>query len=241
MKEIEITNIAKTITLVDNVTEKTDYKLIVQSENNNPFKIQVDTEKYFDTYSPKYTTVSNGITNINFTVYPKENYEMRILHSEKEPLIVRYNLIKQDETAISEENNKKIHDQRKQQLTELANFSKELDTTQQHILNSDLKEIAELYQHKHFEEADTKLNTLYTLLTTNQLPDYLQSIIESEMEQSNETFQNEEKISSSQSSLFSTINIIIITLVLFFLGIYLLNKFMSQQNIIPSKNIFELN
>lgn len=236
MKEIQISNITQKISLIERQTGK--YKLSIQSENNEPFRVCVNTEKYFDNNSPSYKSANDGFINIDIDADKSEVYELMILTDNEKLTTVRYNLQPFDAKLENEENNKKIHDIRKQQLTDIANYAVNLDEKSRVILNEQLSVITLLYKDKYFEDADNKLHFLHELINTNlsNVLDYLAYI---DKETHPEKYQETKVDNKINLFSLSTLNIIIICLVLFFLVVFLIMKFTNKS--ISPKHIFSIN
>jgi Fe2+ transport system protein B len=244
MKELQVSKIPQKLTLLEKVDGK--YKLVIQSEDNKPFRVCVDTEEYFDNNSPNYKNVSNGLISINIDALKNNVYELMISQNDDNPLTIRYNLQEIDDKLLNEENSKKIHDQRKDKLTHIANYVANLDDKYKDVLNMNLIEITKLYKEKRFEEAEDKLNIIDDIITNKQLDDiqlYLDQFIPQEEHHDN----TNEKQETKSFFTSSTLNVIIITLVFFFLFIFLIMKFtnsspsqlFSTSKVVP-KNIFSL-
>ena len=242
MKEIQISNITQKISLIERQLGK--YKLSIQSENNKPFRVCVNTEKYFDNNSPSYKYVNDGFIDIDIDADKTDVYELMILCDSDQMLTVRYNLQLIDDEYENIENNKKIHDERKQKLTDIANFAVNLDPKYNEILNDQLKNISILYRDQFFEDADKKLIFLHDLIHTNltNVFDYLTYIKEKEEKEEEEFNRKSESYQLNQdlkhvSGFFSlsTLNIVLISIAIFFILIYVITKF---SNKIPSTHIF---
>lgn len=242
MKELLISNITQKVTLIEK--KKGPYKLAIQSEDNKPFRICVNTEKYFDNNSPNFKNVEDGYISVDIDADANDVYELMILCDNKnEELLVRYNLQLIDEKVISDANNERLHEERKQKLMEIANYAANLDEKHSLLLNKLLTEITMLYKEKYLEDADNKLNFLHQVTKTDlsNVLNYLDSLITNggNGNDCDNGKENKDRVENKGFTI-STLNIIIIiSLVIFFVFIFLLMKFTNKSGKISApKNLF---
>jgi len=241
MKEIQVSSITQRITLVDK--EKGNYQLVVSSENNLPFKICVDTENNLDNNPPTFQTVTNGHIKVNIDADIKDIYEMMIFTTENTPFNIFYEVNKINQEFLTNENSKKIFEERKQKLSIVSEFIPKLSVEYAQLLEKYLYNVTMLYKDKQFEEADEMLNTVYNIVIQNSenninVENFLKTIFNVEKEHNNTITTNDKTLSNESSSYLMPI---IIGVVLFLLFLFLLYKFYISSSSSSKLPLFKPN
>lgn len=222
--QLKLSNIIQKLTIID---KKGTHKLHIQSEDNQPFRLCINTDKYFDNNAPSFKLI-NGSTTVIIDADDNETYEMMLMSNNNNEVNITYSIEQQSQGQSQgqsqEQSQENPNEIRKKKLSEISTFTVNLDENSRNILNNMLLEITNYYQNKQFELADTKLTFLHNLLHNEHISvvmDYFRNI----NNDINHDNKNQEVIQFNKKSIYNFANYIIFGFIFIAIIIFLYLKF----------------